>query len=88
MYDDRYTDTEHKERTVNSERGKAIRTLRGLNSQQDFAETLGVTRGTVVSLEKGSDPSLRTARRLVELGLPKWHVLPDAQADSDLGGAA
>jgi DNA-binding XRE family transcriptional regulator len=61
---------------VPNERAIAIRTLRGLDSQEDFAGKLGVTRGTVIALEKGSTPSLRTARRLVEMGLDQRHVLP------------
>lgn len=64
------------------DRAEAIRALRQtrLQTQVEFARDLGVTRQTVIELEKGSKPSLRTARRLVEIGLDRAYVSPDAMS--------
>lgn len=60
----------------NHERAAAIRAIRGLTSQEEFAERIGVSRITVIKLEQGTTPSLSTARELVALGLDIEHVLP------------
>lgn len=58
-------------------RAREIRKLRGLLTQQQFANLMDVTRGTVIAWEQGGDVSLRSARRLVALGLPIELVLPE-----------
>ncbi len=69
-------------RELNMDRASAIRELRGLRTQQEFASELGVYRQAVAALEQGRAPSMKTARRLVELGLDISHVLPVAGAAS------
>lgn len=50
---------------------KAIRELRGIRSQQQFADELEASRPTVSNWETGDAiPSLRHARALVAMGLP------------------
>ena len=50
--------------------GSAIRDLRGLRTQQEFANLLGVSRITVARWETNETlPSFRHARPLVALGL-------------------
>jgi transcriptional regulator with XRE-family HTH domain len=61
--------------------GKAIRNLRGLDSQEMLAERLGVSRITVTRWESGEAvPSLRHARQLVALGLDAELFLQPALA--------
>lgn len=66
---------------MSQERAAAIRALRAFDSQETFAQKLGLARVTVVQLEKGSEPSLDTARRLVDAGLDPKHVLAQAGLD-------
>jgi transcriptional regulator with XRE-family HTH domain len=54
----------------------AIRVLRGLRTQQEFAQAVGVTRAVISRWENGGEVSLMNARRLVELGLDPAYVLP------------
>lgn len=59
-------------------RGQAIRALRHrlLETQVEFADTVGVRRATISIWENGGEVSIRHARRLVELGLDPAYVLP------------
>ena len=50
-------------------RAAAIRALRGLRTQHEFALELGVRRATVGAWEAGGEVSLRHARLLVGMGL-------------------
>jgi transcriptional regulator with XRE-family HTH domain len=61
-------------------RSQAIRALRGLQTQPEFASMVGVTPVQVSRWENGWGISLRSARRLVELGLDPAYVLPSAPA--------
>ena len=60
---------------------EALRKERGVR-QEDLARALGVSRQTVISLEKGRyDPSLRLALRLGRyFGLPVEAIFDDAGA--------
>lgn len=56
---------------------QAIVELRAGRTQDEFANLLGIRRQAVIALEKGrSIPTVRTARRLVELGLDPTLLLP------------
>jgi len=69
--------------------GNAIRDLRGLRSQAEFAEEVGTHRVTISLWETGeANPSYKHARRLVELGLDRSLFLPAARPTSDDGAAA
>jgi DNA-binding XRE family transcriptional regulator len=53
-----------------------LRALRGLRTQEQFAQELGVTRVTVAVWETGAGvPKLRNARKLVERGMNPSVVL-------------
>ena len=50
--------------------GQAIRAHRRLRSQQEFADSLGVSRITVSKWETGDAiPQIRHARRLIDSGM-------------------
>jgi DNA-binding XRE family transcriptional regulator len=52
------------------DRAKAIRNLRGLRTQREFASELGVRRRAVIAWEQGGGVSLHHALQLVEMGIP------------------
>ena len=64
-------------------RSQAIRALRGLRTQHEFADAVGVTQATVSAWENDGEIGIRNARRLVELGLDVAYVLPTAPAATD-----
>ena len=68
-------------------RGQAIRALRGLQTQEEFAKVVGdrVTNVLISRWENGSNISLRYKRRLVELGLDPVYVLPESPVAAGAG---
>lgn len=67
----------------------AIKRLRGLRSQDEFAAEVGAHRVTVSLWETGdSTPSFKHARQLVALGLDPELFMPKARPTSDSGEAA
>lgn len=74
---------------------KHIQNIRGLFTQEEFAEKVGVHRVTLAVWETTGRIGKRSARRLVEnFGLDRRYVLPtapaatDARADLSSRGAA
>lgn len=70
---------------MDRDRGIAIRALRGLRTQEEFASEYGVVPLTVLRWEQGWPISIRNARRLVDAGLDPSYVMPKAVGPSGTG---
>lgn len=58
----------------------AIRRLRGVRNQHEFADLLGVSKKTIGRWENGSPVSLSNLRLLVAHGLDRSYLAGDATA--------